>query len=197
MANDVPNRQYPHEYHCGGETDPAVPPPVSILFGIFYGSGFPDDRNLNLARIFQFFFDFFNDFPGNSYRINIIYFFSLSSIEKQQAIMNRWAWGGFSTLLVFACSLAIVKGISLFGQNIEFSESGAKILFGSVVIFNLLFNINIPQIGFNIGIGLINPMFELFVLAAPQGLLQMIGFFLASTIAIVGFLTGMMTIQGS
>lgn len=127
---------------------------------------------------------------------NVTYFLSVPAVE-QAVLLNQWAWGGLSTLLLLASSFLIVKGVSLFGTGIEFNESGVRMLFGIITILNVLFNFSIASLGINVGIGLINPMLELFVMESGASLIQMLGFFLATGIAIAAFLSGVMAIQGA
>jgi hypothetical protein len=126
---------------------------------------------------------------------NVTYFLSVPAVE-QSALLSQWSWGGLSTLLLAASSFLLIKGVSLFGTSIEFNETGVRMIFGVITILNILFNFQIASLGINVGIGLINPMLELFVMESGEGFFTLIGFFLASGIAISAFVSGLMAIQG-
>lgn len=121
---------------------------------------------------------------------NVAYLLNRPPVE-QTALIEQMLFGGVVAMIVTVGGIAIIAGTTIVGSGLN-SES-IRILFGIGTILNLLFQI--PLGTFSVGIGLVNPVFALF-LNSGSGFLAFIGFIVATGLALAALISGLMMITG-
>lgn len=112
-------------------------------------------------------------------------FFYLSMYPETSLDMYTGAVLG---LIGTVIATGIIGGISILGSGLN-SES-IKIIFGAGTLFNLLFNIEIPQLGLNIGLGLATNIISLF----DSGDILNLGFISTTALSLIALVSGLMVI---
>lgn len=121
---------------------------------------------------------------------NVAYFLSRPAAE-QTVLITQMGRDGVIGLIVTVGAVAVLSGTNVLGSGLN-TES-VKLLFGIATLLNVLFSINFGPIG--IGIGLVNPLFTVFILGAG-GFLMLLGFLVATGIALMVLVSGIVIIQG-
>jgi len=111
---------------------------------------------------------------------------------EQGPLLTQMAFDGVIGLIVSVGVIAVASGIQIFGSGLN-SES-IHLIFGIATILNVLFNVHFGPIG--IGIGLINPIFVVFALGTAPGFLLLMGWFLATGLALTALVSGVMAVSG-
>ena len=119
----------------------------------------------------------------------VLIIFNFMYIQTMPDKVNMVVLGGIMGLVSSVLAIGVVGGIQILGSGLN-GES-IKIMFGVGTLLNVLFQINIG--GFPLGLGLINNLSGAFSTGDLWGL----GYFLASSIGIVGLISGLMIILGS
>ena len=119
----------------------------------------------------------------------VLIIFNFMYIQTLPDKTNMIVLGAIMGLVSSVLVIGVVGGIQILGTGLN-GES-IKIMFGVGTLLNILFQINIG--GFPIGLGLINNLLNTFVGGDLWGL----GYLLATSIAIMALLSGLMIILGS
>lgn len=141
----------------------------------------------------------------------ILMVFNFIYIAAFPDIANTMILGSIIGLVVTVLIVCIVGGVQVLGSGL--SGTSIKMIFGIAILFNILFQINLPSwifgiisvvatvagYGINtnlsipIGMGLTNNIFNAFA----NGDLWGLGFFVATTLSIVALVSGIMVIMGA
>lgn len=95
----------------------------------------------------------------------------------------------FTDLVVTAVAIVLPLSINFLGVGL--SDSGISIAFAVMIVFNVLFQIEIY--GYTIGLGLINTMINVF--SGGNDVLNL-GFMITSILGMLAFFSGMLIIVG-
>ncbi len=118
----------------------------------------------------------------------ILIIFNFIYCTMNPDIVNVMYVGAITGLIASVVATTVISGINILGSGL--TGESIRIIFSISTILNLLFQISIA--GIQVGIGLVNNILIIFDSTMFAG----IGYFIASTLAIMTLVSGMLMIVG-